>query len=213
VLVANRILRIMIKYFSPRIIFEERKDIPFPISTKTQIGKTNNLIVQQEEYNMSDLANSCEYLTSEKLCLAASESEKARSSRQVRCKNSEKMTCCYLCMFVLDCATPCRFLGNTENGPPQKETEKTQIDITFNGDKKPEKDKTENTPSTYCSSCNVKMSQTRTKFRIYGWEGTKQKSADNDSARLVEEILPLIVYLCPKCGKIDFKADDKLNKN
>jgi predicted RNA-binding Zn-ribbon protein involved in translation (DUF1610 family) len=115
-------------------------------------------------------------------------------------------------MFVLDCGTPCRFLGNTENGPPQKETEKTQIDITFNGDKKPEEEKTENTLINYCSSCNVKMSQTRTEFRIDGWEGTKQKSVDNDSTRLGEETLPVIVYLCPKCGKIDFKADEKLNK-
>ena len=96
-----RAFRLKIKYFSPRVVFAERKDLTLPISTKTQIGKTNNLIVQQEEYNLSDLANSCEYLTSEKLCLAVSESEKARSSRQVRCKNNEKMTCCYLCMFVL----------------------------------------------------------------------------------------------------------------
>jgi hypothetical protein len=171
------------------------------------------LIVQQEEYNLTDLANSCEYLTSDKLCLAVSESEKARSSRELRCKNSEKMTCCYLCMFVLDCATPCRFLGNTENGPPQKEAKKTEIDITFNGDKNNEEDKTENTPVTCCSSCNVQMSQTRTKFRIDGWEGANQKFAANDSTRFGEEILPVIVYLCPKCGKIDFKADEKLNKN
>jgi hypothetical protein len=194
-------------------VFGERKDISVPISTKTQIGKTSNLIVQQEEYNMSDLANSCEYLTSEKLCLAASESEKARSSRQVRCKNNEKMTCCYLCMFVLDCATPCRFLGNTENGPPQKEAEKTQIESTFNDDKKPEEDKTKNTHAACCSSCNVEMSQTRTKFRIDRWEGTNQKFVANDSARFGEETLPVIIYLCPKCGKIDLKADEKTNKN
>ena len=169
--------------------------------------------MQQEEYKLSYLANSCEYLTSEKLCLAISENEEAKSSRQIRCKNSEKMTCCYLCMLVLDCATPCRFLGNSENGPPQKEAEKTQIDNTFASDKKSEEDRTENTLINWCSSCNVKMSKTRTNFRINGWEGIKQKFADNDSARLGEEILPVIVYLCPKCGKIDLKADNELNKN
>jgi len=116
-------------------------------------------------------------------------------------------------MFVLDCATPCRFLGNSENGPPQKEAEKTQIDNTFTSDKKSEEDRTENTLITWCSSCNVKMSQTRSNFRINGWEGIKQKSVDNDSARLGEELLPVIVYLCPKCGKIDLKADNELNKN
>lgn len=171
------------------------------------------MIIQQEENNLSDLANSCEYLTSEKLCIAVSESEKARSSRQVRCKNSEKMTCCYLCMFVLDCTTPCRFLGNTENEPQQTEAEKTQINNTLISDKKPEQNKTENTPVTCCSLCDVEMSQTRTKFRIDGWEKSNQKFADNDQGRLGEETLPVIVYLCPKCGKIDFKADEKQNKN
>jgi Zn finger protein HypA/HybF involved in hydrogenase expression len=43
------------------------------------------------------------------------------------------------------------------------------------------------------------MSQVRTKFRIDRCEE--------------EEELPVIVYLCPKCGKIDLKADEKLNKN
>ncbi len=158
---------------------------------------------------MSDLANSCEYLTSEKLCLAVSESEKARSSRHVRCKNSEKMTCCYLCMFVLDCATPCRFLGNTENAPQQTEFEETQINNKLISDKIPEEEKTENIPINYCSLCNIEMSQTRTKLKIDGWKRPNQKIADNDSTRLEEEALPVIVYLCPKCGKIDFKADGK----
>ena len=162
---------------------------------------------------MSDLANSCEYLTSEKLCLAVSDSEKAKASRQVRCKNDEKMTCCYLCMFVLDCATPCRFLGGTENEPQQVDAEKTKVDSTFINEEKPEEDKTKNASVTFCSLCNVEMSQTRTKFRIDGWEGSNQKLADDDSGKLGEEVLPVIVYLCPKCGKIDFRADEKLNKN
>ena len=171
------------------------------------------MIVHQEENNLSDLASSCEYLTSEKLCLAVSESEKARSSRQVRCKNSEKMTCCYLCMFVLDCATPCRFLGTTENETQPKEVEKNQISNTLISNKKPEDEKIENPLGTCCSLCNVEMSQTRTNLKIDGWERSKQKFADNNSARLGEETLPVIVYLCPKCGKIDLKSDEKTYKN
>ena len=161
---------------------------------------------------MSDLANSCEYLTGEKLCLAVSESEKAKAARQVRCKNEEKMTCCYLCMFVLDCATPCRFLGNNENDPQQIDAEKTNIDIRSNSEEKLEENKTKDNPALCCSSCNVEMSKTRTTFRIEGWEGSNQKLAEDERGKLGIE-LPAIVYLCPKCGKIDFRADEKPNKN
>jgi hypothetical protein len=202
-----------LRCFSPHIVFGKIKDITLPILTKTQIGKTNKFIAQQEENNLPDLVSSCEYLTSEKLCLAVSENEKAKSSRQVRCKNSEKLTCCYLCMFVLDCTTPCQFLGTTENEPQPIEAEKIQITNTVLSDKKPEEDKTENAPITCCSSCNVEMSQTRTKLKIDGWERSNQKFADNNSARFGEETLPIIVYLCPKCGKIDLKADEQPKKN
>ncbi len=53
------------------------------------------------------------------------------------------------------------------------------------------------------------MSQTRTEFKIEGWEGANQKLADQDSGKLGEKVLPVIVYLCPKCGKIDFRATRK----
>lgn len=161
---------------------------------------------------MSDLTNSCEYLTSEKLCLAVSESEKAKAARQLRCKNDEKTTCCYLCMFVMDCATPCRFLGNIGNEPPQIGGEKIKIDDALVSDEKLEDDKAENTTVNYCTLCNVEMLQTRTKLRISGWEGPNQKLADDDTEKLGEEFLNVIVYLCPKCGKIEFRADEKLKK-
>ncbi len=159
------------------------------------------LIYAKEEIALSDLANSCEYITSEKLCLAVSESLKAKAARQVRCKNEEKMTCCYLCMFVMDCATPCQFLGSTEKGSPSLEVKKTSVENTSVDDNKTE-DQMKSNPVPCCSFCNVEMSQTRTKLRIDGWKGT-QKPADDKS----EEALPVIVYLCPKCGKIEFKAD------
>ena len=168
---------------------------------------------EQEEKNLSDLANSCEYLTSEKLCLAVSESEKAKASRQVRCKNDEKMTCCYLCMFVLDCATPCHFLGSSENEHQQINNEKTRSTVTVISEQKPEEDKIRDSSATCCSLCNVEMFQTRTKFTIDGWKRSLQKSTDDDEGKLGEEELPVTIYLCPKCGKIDFRADEKLNNN
>ena len=170
-------------------------------------------VAHQEENNLSDLTNSCEYLTSEKLCLAVSESEKAKAARQLRCKNDEKTTCCYLCMFVMDCATSCRFLGNIGNEPQQINSEKIKTDDTFASDEKLEDNKTESATATCCTLCNVEMSQTRTKLRISGWEEPNQKLADDGSEKLDEDFLPLIVYLCPKCGKIEFRTDEKLKKN
>ncbi len=183
------------------------------ILTKTQIGKKSDLDCEQEENNLSDLANSCEHLTSEKLCLAVVESEKAQASRQIRCKNNEKMACCYLCMFVLNCATPCHFLGNSENVPLLVDHEKTTASNTATSEQKLEEDKARNTSVTCCPLCDVKMLQTRTKFTIDGWKISPKKSEDDDETKLVEEFLPVLVYLCPKCGKIDFKVDEKLNDN
>ncbi len=167
----------------------------------------------QEESNLSDIANCCEYLTSEKLCLAVTDSERAKASRQVRCKNEEKMSCCYHCLFVLDCATPCRFLGNTENISSPIEVEKIDVEGTVIDDNKTKEDQTKNAIVPCCSLCNVEMSQTRTEFRIDGLERMDQKSADNNSVKLGKEALPVIVYFCPKCGKIDLKVNEKLNEN
>jgi hypothetical protein len=162
---------------------------------------------------LSNLANSCEYLTSEKLCLAVSESEKAKATRQVRCKNDEKMTCCYLCMFVMDCAAPCRFLGNDKIDSSPIEVEKTEAESTLIDDNKTQEDQMKNAPVIFCSLCDAEMSQTRTRFRIDGWEGSNPKIADKDSGKPHEDLLPVIVYLCPKCGKIDLRAEQKLNEN
>ena len=68
--------------------------------------------------------------------------------------------------------------------------------------------KTENAAVIFCSLCNVEMYQTKTKFKIDGWKESNQKRDGDDSARFGAEVLPVIVYLCPKCGKIDFRADE-----
>jgi len=160
---------------------------------------------------MSDLTNSCEYLTSEKLCLAVSGSEKAKIARQNRCRNDEKETCCYLCMFVMDCATPCRFLGSYGNASHQNEPEKIKVDNSVENDAKLE-EKLERTQAAFCFLCNVEMMQTRTTLRISGWENPNQKTAGDVSEKLDEDF-KMIIYLCPQCGKVEFKADEKIKKN
>lgn len=109
-------------------------------------------------------------------------------------------------MFVMDCATPCKFLGNTEHASSPIEAEKTKDENTFTSENRTEEDQPKGTLESFCSLCNVEMSQTRTALRIEGWKGLQPKLAD-------KEVLPIIVYLCPKCGKIDLKADEKLEKS
>ena len=48
-------------------------------------------------------------------------------------------------------------------------------------------------------------------FRIDGWEGLPPELAGDASGELGEE-LPVILYLCPKCGKIEFKVDERPNQ-
>jgi hypothetical protein len=115
-------------------------------------------------------------------------------------------------MFVLDCANPCRFLGGYENELRQVNTEKNEINSSGINQDKTEVNKTQNASVTFCILCNAEMSQTKTKFKIDGWEGSHQKPTHDDSARFGEEVLPVIVSLCPKCGKIDLRVDEKTNK-
>ncbi len=160
--------------------------------------------------NLAELAGSCEYFSTEKLCEMLTESEKARARRQVHCQNSENMTCCYVCSFRRDCDIKCRYLGNIENESSQTEADKSEVEPTVINGKKTEMNQTENAPVFFCSECNVEMSLARTKFRISGWEkGLPLKPAEGDSGKLGDEILPVIVYLCPKCGKMEFRADEK----
>ena len=86
-------------------------------------------------------------------------------------------------MFVLDCANPCRFLGGYENEPQQVDAEKTKINSSVISEEKQEENKTENASVNFCSLCNVEMSQTKTKFKIDGWEKSNHKTSDDDSAR------------------------------
>jgi predicted RNA-binding Zn-ribbon protein involved in translation (DUF1610 family) len=103
-------------------------------------------------------------------------------------------------MFVLGCASPCQFLGSAESVPRRVEPEtQPMFDKPTLNKEKTEVDKAEITQAVWCSSCNEEMNQGRTKFRIDGLERTSRKT--------IEKELSAIVYLCPKCGKIEFKAD------
>ena len=114
-------------------------------------------------------------------------------------------------MFVFDCPNPCQFLGNTENESQTVIAEKTENESTPVRNEKTQAEQNKNSTTAFCTLCNMEMLQTKTKFRIDGWEGTQQRP-DDGSKILGGEVLNAIVFLCPECGKIEFKADKKQNK-
>lgn len=149
-----------------------------------------------------DLANSCEYLNIDKTCNAFVENQKAQANRQLKCQNSQKSACCYLCIFREQCSISCKYLGQTENYTSSKlETESI---IKTNNDKQTEKLPTESNPVIYCFSCNAEMACARTNFKVEGWKGPQPSLNCNN--------LSVHVYLCQKCGKIEFRADTIRNE-
>jgi hypothetical protein len=153
---------------------------------------------------LSDLANSCEYLTIDMLCSTVSESEKAKANRQSRCQNEEKLACCYICQSRPQCEVRCRYLGNVENSYSRIESKSVESLEKIKNGKALDEDPLKNSPVT-CVVCNMTMSKTNTNLKINRWDGTPPKLDGGVSGKLGQE-LPLIVYLCPQCGKIEFRA-------
>jgi predicted RNA-binding Zn-ribbon protein involved in translation (DUF1610 family) len=58
----------------------------------------------------------------------------------------------------------------------------------------------ESIPVAFCFSCNIEMTWAKTQFDIDHWRG-------NTPLLVANKMLPVTVLLCPKCGKIEFKAD------
>lgn len=134
---------------------------------------------------MSEIANSCEYLTPDKECIAVLESERAKASRQLNCENPQKTTCCYICPSRLTCTVSCRYLGRMETdlAAPMMQTPKPQ------GEEEVSKAAAS---SMVCPCCNGEMNCGKTKLAV---EGLDVKD------------LCVIVYVCRVCGKIEFKAE------
>ncbi|MCW4001492.1 MAG: hypothetical protein NWE93_14770 [Candidatus Bathyarchaeota archaeon] len=133
---------------------------------------------------MSAIANSCEYLTPDKECLAVFESEKAKESRQLNCENPQKTTCCYICPSRPTCAISCRYLGRieTDQAAPEMQTPKPLG----------EKEVSTAASAMVCPCCNGEMNCGKTKLAV---EGLDVKD------------LSVLVYVCRVCGKIEFKAE------
>lgn len=156
---------------------------------------------------MSDLASSCEYFTAEKTCLAVSESPKAQSNRQLRCLNDDKQSCCYICDSRQECSISCKYLGagdDANSAQPKIENPPPPI-CPAPTSQSSETKATASIPAVYCASCNIEMGAKKSKLKLEGDIAAPKHFGDYTPQ--VEEALPVIVYLCPLCGKIEFRAN------
>lgn len=62
-----------------------------------------------------------------------------------------------------------------------------------------------------CPLCGSEMYHARLSFRIGGWEGFMRglPLGMGEIGQDLEELLPMVVYVCSKCGKSEFFADEK----
>jgi hypothetical protein len=56
----------------------------------------------------------------------------------------------------------------------------------------------EDVPVVWC--CGIEMSWAKTTLNVDDWKGAPSK---------LGKVLPVIVYMCPRCGKIEFKVDNR----
>jgi hypothetical protein len=133
------------------------------------------------------------------------ESEKAKANREVKCEHVEKLSCCYVCPSRLHCAISCKYLGSPEASYVPV-AEKAPTDSTIDRPKEHIKTVIANDQVKYCLVCSVEMSEAKTELRVDDWKGHKPNMSSAD-------MLPVVIYLCPRCGKIELKADRQQSKD
>lgn len=138
----------------------------------------------------------CEYLK-EGNCKSIAENDEAKEVRKISCNNDNEQACCYLCSYYNGCQISCTFLG--ENKSKTKNKQKT--------------DKNEaNQPSILrCPLCDSKMRHAKMNLRVGGWEGVTKglPLGIGEFGEIQEELLPVVIYVCPNCGKLELIAQEK----
>jgi hypothetical protein len=112
-------------------------------------------------------------------CSAIMMDDEGKAARQEGCKNNNKNECCYVCAFNHNCEISCEFLG--EKDFPIKE----------------------------CPLCASEMYPAKVSLRIGGWTGLWKLVPFGGLGELGEELLPVVIYTCSKCGKLELFAEDK----
>jgi hypothetical protein len=140
---------------------------------------------------MSETKVECKYLKDTN-CLSIVSDDEAKEVRKISCNNDNEQSCCYLCSRYQECEISCNFLGENKNKSNKKQPsdsiEENKIRV------------------LRCPLCNSKMLHSEIKLRIGGWSGIMQALPLGSLGELGEKLLPVVLYFCPKCGKLEFMA-------
>ena len=128
-------------------------------------------------------------------CTSVMDNEEVKEARKISCSSDNEQACCYLCFRYKGCEISCNFLGENKNK--------------FKG--KPSIGSFENKPVRVlrCPLCDSKMLNTKANLRVGGWTGLMQLVPFGSLGELGEELLPVTLHVCPKCGKLEFMAQEK----
>ena len=138
----------------------------------------------------------CEFLKDGD-CTSIMANDEAKEVRKISCSNDNEQACCYLCSRYQGCEISCNFLGENKSKSHNNKQSETI------GDNK--------IRVLRCPLCDSKMLHTKINLRAGGWEGMTQALplGIGEIGEISEELFPVLVYVCPKCGKLEFIAPEK----
>jgi len=121
----------------------------------------------------------CEHLRRGNECNDVKANKEERLAREKSCRNNwNRLACCYDCTHNLVCEISCKYLV----------VPKIQ--------------------ARNCSDCSVEMKAVKVNLRIGGQTGFTQWVWGNLSDSITQGLLPVVVYNCPKCGRLEFFTDE-----
>lgn len=145
---------------------------------------------------MADSKIKCQYLKDGN-CESILTNDEAKEARKISCNNDNEQACCYLCSYYHGCGISCVFLGENKSKPKKYQKKvKTESSV----------------PSILrCPLCNSKMHSSKMNIRVGGWQGVTKvlHPAIDLMGEIGEELLPVIIYVCPNCGKLEIIAQEK----
>jgi hypothetical protein len=133
----------------------------------------------------------CEFLKDGN-CLSIMTNDEAREERLIGCSNGNIRACCSLCSRLQGCDISCK------------------LEVNRNEEDLPIDDGSENKKiqTLTCSLCNVEMLNSRMNLKVET-ANKRVPLAMGKIDEISEELLPVVIYLCPNCGKMEFMAQQK----
>ena len=124
----------------------------------------------------------CKFLKDDN-CTSVMKDGEGKETRQEECQNNNKSACCYACLFSYN--------------------HSCEISCEYLGEVK-----------KICSLCGSEMYHDHMELRIGGWIGLTKilPSRIGELGEIGEDKLPVIVYLCSKCNKLEFFAEEKAKR-